>query len=308
MKAYILRRIAQFVFVFFGSTFLVFALVYVLPGDPAMSLGGVKPLPPDLREVIVRRYHLDEPLLVQYMYYMKGIFTLDFGTSFSGRPVLDVLIDAFPWTFTLAVMTIVIESVFGIAFGIFAGLKRGGVFDVSILVISTFLISVPTFVLGFVLQFFVGVKLGWLPVTASIDMSFTSLLMPSLVLGAVSFAYILRLTRVEIAENYSARYVRTARAKGLRESGVIAKHVVRNSMIPVLTYIGTDFGALMGGAIVTEGIFNIPGIGGTLFKAILKSESSTVVSFSIVIILAYILSSFLVDIIYVILDPRIRYE
>lgn len=298
----------QLIPVFFGATFLIFAMVYALPGDPIAALGGDKGLSPAVRAVIEKEYHLDQPLLVQYLYYLKGIFTFDFGVTFSGRPVVDVIADTFPWTFKLALMAIAFESIFGIAFGVFAGLKRGGFFDSTVLILSLLLIAVPVFVIGLLLQFIIGVKLGWLPVTVDRSMSFTSMLMPAIVLGSVSFAYVLRLTRTEVAKNATADYVRTAAAKGLKRPQVVIRHVLRNSLIPVITFIGADFGALMGGAIVTEGIFNIPGIGGTMYKAIIQGEAATVVSFTTILVLVYILTSLIVDLLYAALDPRIRYE
>lgn len=294
--------------VFFGATFLIYAMVYALPGDPVAALGGDKALSEETRQAIVTRYNLDKPLWMQYLLYLKGIVTLDFGQTFSGRPVVDVMAQAFPWTLKLALMAIIFESVFGILFGVLAGMKRGGFFDSTVLVVSLFVIAVPTFVIGFLLQFIIGVKLGWLPVTVSSNMSTTSMLMPAIVLGAVSFAYILRLTRTEVAENATADYVRTATAKGLSRPKVVMRHILRNSLIPVVTFIGADLGALMGGAIVTEGIFNIPGVGGTMYKAILQGEAPTVVSFTTILVLVYIVTSLLVDLLYAALDPRIRYE
>ena len=173
---------------------------------------------------------------------------------------------------------------------------------------SLLLISVPTFVLGFVLQFLLGIKLGILPVTASVSVDFASLTMPAMVLGGVSLAYVIRLTRQSVSENVSADYVRTARAKGLTNRAVMSRHILRNSLIPVATFLGGDLGALMGGAIITEGIFNIHGVGGTLWNAIIKGEPQTVVSVTTVLVLVYIVANLLVDLLYAVLDPRIRYE
>ena len=175
------------------------------------------------------------------------------------------------------------------------------------LTLSLIVIAVPTFVIGFVLQFFVGVKAGWLPPTVGSNVTFTTLLMPALVLGAVSFAYVLRLTRTSVAENLTADHVRTATAKGLSRPRVVVVHVLRNSMIPVVTFLGADLGALMSGAIVTEGIFNINGIGGTLYGAIIRGEPTTVVSLVTFLVVIYILANLLVDLLYAVLDPRIRY-
>lgn len=312
MARYIGRRLLQLIPVFFGATFLIYAMIYLMPGDHVAALGGDKGLTPAVKLQIEKQYHLDQPLIVQYFYYLKGIFHLDFGRTLRGdRPVIEVMAEAFPTTIRLALMAIVFESVFGILFGVFAGLKRGGFFDSTVLIASLLIIAVPVFVLGVVLQVLIGVKLGWLPPTVQeVDgvPTFKSMLMPAIVLGAVSFAYVLRLTRTEVGENATADYVRTATAKGLSRPKVVLRHILRNSLIPVITFIGADLGALMGGAIVTEGIFNIPGVGNTMYKAIIHGEGATVVSFTTVLVLVYMVTSLLVDLFYAALDPRIRYE
>jgi oligopeptide transport system permease protein len=165
-----------------------------------------------------------------------------------------------------------------------------------VLVFSLLLIALPTFVTGLVLQIVVGVQLDWLPVTAGRDPDFISLLMPAIVLATTSFAQILRLTRTSVIENATADFVRTARAKGLSGGRVVNRHVLRNSLIPVVTFVGVDLGNLMAGSIVVEGIFNINGVGGTLFNAL-----------STVLVLIYIVANLLVDLLYAVLDPRIRY-
>lgn len=307
MLKYIGRRILQMIPVFLGATFLLYLLVFLMPGDPVAALGGEKGMSADAAAKIRAEYNLDKPLWMQYLLYLKGIFTLDLGTTFSDRPVSEVLADAYPVTVQLAIMALVFEAVFGILFGFWSGIRRGGLFDSTVLVLSLIVIAVPTFVIGFLLQFFIGLKLGWLPITYRPEQGFVSLLMPAIVLGAVSFAYVIRLTRQSVSENLSADYVRTARAKGLTNGQVLRKHVLRNSMIPVTTFLGGDLGALMGGAIVTEGIFNIPGVGNTLYRAILLGEPATVVGFTTVLVLVYILANLLVDLLYALLDPRIRY-
>ncbi|MFP3713019.1 ABC transporter permease [Isoptericola variabilis] len=307
MLWYIGRRFLQVIPVFLGATLLLYALVFLRPGDPVAALGGERGLAESVQEAIRARYNLDEPFLVQYLLFLKGIFTLNLGVTFTGREVTDVIAEAIPVTFQLAVMALVFEAVLGVGVGLIAGLRKGKWFDATALVVSLVVIAVPIFVLGFVLQFVVGIKLGWLPVTAGRDPDFVSLLLPAIVLGATSFAYVLRLTRTSVAENLSADYVRTARARGLSRGQVTGRHVLRNSLIPVVTFLGGDLGALMGGAIVTEGIFNIHGVGGTLYDAILRGENVTVVSMTTVLVLVYIVANLLVDLLYAALDPRIRY-
>ncbi|SDZ90695.1 oligopeptide transport system permease protein [Bowdeniella nasicola] len=307
MLYYVGRRLLQLIPVFLGATLLIYAMVFAMPGDPIQALGGDRGLSESVAAQLRAKYHLDQPFFLQYLNYLKNIFFLDFGTTFSGRPVGEVIAQAYPVTIKLALMALVIETVFGVGFGLIAGLRKGGIFDATVLMVSLFVIAVPTFVIGFVLQFFIGVKLGWLKPTVGGDHSFMTLLMPAIVLGAVSFAYVLRLTRTSVAEVASADHVRTATAKGLSRKRVMTVHVLRNSLIPVVTFLGADLGALMGGAIVTEGIFNIPGVGGTLFRAIQQSEAPTVVSLTTVLVLVYIVANLLVDLLYALLDPRIRY-
>ena len=308
MLRYIGRRLLQTIPVFFGATFLIFAMVYLMPGDPVAALGGDRGLSETAAAQIRAQYNLDKPFWMQYLLYLKGVFTLDFGTAFNGQKVTSIMANAFPTTAWLALYALAIETVLGISLGVIAGMRRGKWFDSTILVVSLLLISVPTFVLGFVLQYVLGVQLAILPTTASASVDIKSLTMPAMVLGGVSLAYVIRLTRQSVSENVSADYVRTARAKGLSGGVVMTRHILRNSLIPVATFIGGDLGALMGGAIITEGIFNIHGVGGTLWSAIIKGEPQTVVSVTTVLVLVYIIANLIVDLLYAVLDPRIRYE
>ncbi|AZA13198.1 ABC transporter permease [Corynebacterium choanae] len=307
MLRYVGRRVLQMIPVFFGATLLIYALVFLMPGDPVQALGGDRGLTEAAAAKIREQYNLDKPFLVQYLLYLKGIATLDFGTTFSHQPVRDVMAAAFPVTVKLAVMALIFEAVFGVIFGVIAGIRRGGIFDSTVLLVSLFVIAVPSFVIGFVFQYFVGLKWQLLPATVGPHETFQKLLMPAIVLGAVSFAYVLRLTRQSVSENLSADYVRTARAKGLSGMSVMTRHVLRNSLIPVTTFLGADLGGLMTGAIVTEGIFGINGVGGTMYQAIIKGEPATVVSFTTVLVIVYIVANLLVDLLYAVLDPRIRY-
>ncbi|MBH0781367.1 ABC transporter permease [Nocardia bovistercoris] len=307
MAWYILRRLLQMIPVFLGATLLIYALVFLIPGDPIRALAGDKPMTPAVEAQLRARYHLDEPFLVQYLLYLKGIVTLDFGTAFSGRPVRDELARAFPVTIKLSLLAVLIEGVFGVLFGLIAGLRKGRLFDSTLLVVSLVIIAVPIFVTGFLAQFLFGVKWGIAPVTVTGGASVSELLLPAFVLGSLSFAYVLRLTRNSVAENMSADYVRTATAKGLGRPRVITVHILRNSMIPVVTFLGADLGALIGGAVVTEGIFNIPGVGGTLYQAITRGEPPTVVSFVTVLVVIFLIANLVVDLLYAALDPRIRY-
>ncbi|MEL4152304.1 ABC transporter permease [Corynebacterium bovis] len=307
MLWYIGRRLLQLIPVFFGATFLIYAMVFLTPGDPALALAGEKATSPAVLDAIRERYHLDRPFIVQYLLYIKGIFQGDLGMTFSDRPVAEVLAEAFPVTLRLALMALVIETVLGVGFGVVAGLRKGSWFDSTLLVVSLVIIAVPIFVIGFVSQFLFGIRWGLVPPTVGSHGSFGRLLLPAVVLGLVSFAYVLRLTRSEVAGNLQADFVRTATARGLSRGRVIRDHVLRNSLIPVVTFIGADLASLMGGAIVTEGIFNIHGVGGLVFQAVTLGESPTVVSVVTVLVIVFVVSNLIIDLLYALLDPRIRY-
>ncbi len=307
MLWYIGRRLLQLIPVFFGATFLIYAMVFLTPGDPVLALAGDKAADPDVLDAIRQQYNLDKPFIVQYLLFLGGIFQGDLGMTFSGRPVVTELAEAFPITIKLALMALAIETIFGVGFGIIAGLKKGKWFDSFLLIVSLVIIAIPIFVIGFVGQFVFGLQLGWVPPTVGSHGSFDRLILPATVLGLVSFAYVLRLTRSEIAQNLRADFVRTAASRGLPRSTVIRNHVIRNSMIPVITFIGADLASLMGGAIVTEGIFNIHGVGGLLFQAVTLGESPTVVSVVTVLVIIFVISNLIIDLLYALLDPRIRY-
>ncbi|EUA78689.1 binding--dependent transport system inner membrane component family protein [Mycobacterium xenopi 4042] len=194
-------------------------MVFLLPGDPIAALGGDRPLSPAVAAQLRAQYHLDDPFVVQYLHYLADIVRGDFGRAYSGLPVSTVLAQAFPVTIRLAAIALVVEALLGIGFGVIAGLRQGGIFDAGVLIASLVIIAVPIFVLGFVAQFVFGVRLGIAPVTVGDQATFARLLLPGIVLGSVSFAYVVRLTRSAVAANAHADYVRTATAKGLSGPG-----------------------------------------------------------------------------------------
>lgn len=307
MGWYVGRRIAVMVPVFLGATLLIYGMGFLLPGDPVAAMAGDRPLTPAVAAALRARYHLDDPFIVQYLRYLGGILHGDLGRSYSGLPISAVLAHAFPVTLRLALIAVAVETVLGIGFGVAAGLRTGGIFDATVLVAGLVIIAIPIFVLGFLAQFVFGVRLGIAPVTVGDRSSFARLLLPGIVLGSVSFAYVVRLTRSAVAANAHADYVRTATAKGLSRRRVVMVHILRNSLIPVVTFLGADLGSLMGGAIVTEGIFNIHGVGGVLYQAVTRQEAPTVVSIVTVLVLIYLVTNLVVDLLYAALDPRIRY-
>ncbi|MGW2371349.1 MULTISPECIES: ABC transporter permease [Kitasatospora] len=307
MGSYVLRRVLQMVPVFFGTTLLIFVMVYTLPGDPVSALFGEKAADPAVVASIKHKYFLDQPLWKQYLHYMGNLFQGDFGTSFTGRPVSDIMAGAFPVTIRLALLAFVFEVILGLTLGVVSGLRRGSIPDTLVLVLTLVVISIPVFVLAYIAQTVFATNLGWVTPTVQDSYDLSQLVLPAFVLGSLSLAFVARLTRTSIGENLRADYMRTAVAKGLPRRTIVFRHLLRNSLIPVVTFLGTDLGALMGGAIVTEGIFNVQGIGNVLYRAINTKEGPTVVGIVTVLVIVYLVASLLVDLLYAVLDPRIRY-
>jgi peptide/nickel transport system permease protein/oligopeptide transport system permease protein len=278
-----------------------------LPGDPIRALNGERPISESAQAALRERYNLDDPLLIQYAKYIGNIATGDFGETFRGQPVSDILKQKFPVTAKLALGAFIFECIVGLLAGILAGLRRGSFMDNLVLVSTTFLVAIPVFVFGFVAQLVLGVQLAWFPI-AGIQQGWYSYILPSMVLGSLSLVYVARLTRTSLVENLRSDYIRTAEAKGLPRRRVVGRHALRNSLIPVVTFLGVDLGTLMAGAIITEGIFNIPGVGREVFIAIQGQEGAVVVGIVTAGILIFILMNLIVDLLYAVLDPRIRYE
>ncbi|MET4580571.1 oligopeptide transport system permease protein [Conyzicola nivalis] len=307
MTGYIVRRILQAIPVFFGTTFLIYFMVFAMPGDPIVALFGDKTPNPAIVAQLRAQYNLDQPFIVQYFLYIGGLLQGNLGVAFNGEQVSDILVRTFPVTARLALLALFFQSVAGIFVGLISGLRKGKLFDSSALVVSLILISLPIFVIAFVAQYVFGVQLGWARTTVSSGAPIQDLILPALVLASVSFAQIVRLTRASVIESSGLDFVRTAYSKGLSRNRIIPVHILRNSLIPVVTFLATDFGVLLVGATVTEGIFNVPGVGNTLFKAIQQGEGPTVVSFVTVMTLLYLGVNLIVDLLYGLLDPRIRY-
>jgi oligopeptide transport system permease protein len=307
MATYILRRILQLIPVFIGATALIYFMVFGMPGDPIAALFGDKQPPEAVLQQIRERYMLDQPLIVQYFHYLMGILRLDFGTTFSGQSVIEVLARTFPVTLRLATLGILIAFVLSIVIGATSALLKGTWYDHFQLVIALIFIAVPIFVLAFLAQYFLAVQLGWFRPTVGGQNGWGDLWLPAIVLGFSVYAASMRLTRSSMIESLGQDWVRTAYSKGLSRGRVIPVHVLRNSLIPMITDTATTFGILMVGATVTEGIFNVPGVGNQLYTAVIKHETPTVVSFVTVFVVVYVLVNLVVDLLYGLLDPRIRY-
>lgn len=304
MGGHVLRRLLQFLPVIVGTTFLIYTMMWVLPSDPFAGRCGDRPCPQSYISHMTQTYNLDDPLVVQYAKYMGNLVTGDLGSTFSGAPVADQLLGRFPVTLQLAAMAVVVEIVIGILTGVVAALRPGGLVDNLVLVSTLVVMSVPVFVAALLAQTVFGVQLGWFPVTS--DGSLASLVLPAVVLGSLSLAFVARLMRSSLIESMQADHVRTAVAKGLPRRRVVVAHGVRNSLVPVVTMAGADFGALLGGAVVVEMIFNINGVGSLLLRSIRDGETGTVTAAVTLLVVAFLVVNLLVDLAYPLLDPRTR--
>jgi ABC-type dipeptide/oligopeptide/nickel transport system permease component len=333
MGRYTARRLIQFIPVLIGTLFLLHYLQTIsfqINGNPIRALFGDRQSPPDTIAAITRSFGLDDPCLEQPGNPCLGLFVDrlgnyargDFGLDFNQQSVIDLVKRAAPVTLRLTVLALLFEAVIGIFAGVLAGLRKDRFADNFVRISTVLVISVPVFVLGVLVQIFAGLYIGnfmrdrgapeWLQAVFSIsyqsDHEWASLVIPAFVLGALSLGFIARLTRTSLLESMRSDYVRTARAKGLSPRRVIGVHALRNSLIPVVTYIGIDVGALMGGALVTEGIFNIPGVGGLVFQSVRNGETPVVMAVVTLLTMVFLIASLLVDLLYAVLDPRIRYE
>ncbi len=304
MGKYIIRRLLQMIPVILGTSFLIFLMVFVLPGDPTDGRCGERPCSAAYVAKFRAEYNLDEPLIVRYFLYLSKLLQGDLGTNFYGNRVVDELLLRYPTTLKLTFIAIVVVILFGITAGVLAGIRKGKFVDNLVTISTLILISIPVFVLGAAAQMLFGLKLSWFPVTAT-QGTWYQLLMPGFVLGALSVAYVARLTRTSLVENLRSDYVRTAKSKGMSQSRAVGVHALRNSLIPVVTYIGASVGALMGGAIITERIFNINGVGYFIYRSINQRDGVSVVGAVIVLVVVYLIVNLLVDLLYGVLDPRI---
>jgi oligopeptide transport system permease protein len=310
MGRYIVRRLLQMILVLFGASLILFASLFVLPGDPIGTAGGERARDPAVRAVLEKRYGLDKPIPEQYARYVGRVFRGDLGESYRlRRPVSEILGRRFGATMQLALAAIVFMVLIGLTAGVIAAIFRYSFWDVAVTVATTLAIGVPTYVGGSILQGLLATKLQWFPrLWQGPGTSLNELLLPALTLASVDAALVARLMRGTMLEVLRADYVRTAFAKGLSKRTVILKHVMRNSVIPVVTYLGIAFGGLLGGALITENIFNWPGIGLALGNAISTQDNPIIIAVVTYGVGAFVIVNLIVDLTYAYLDPRIRLE
>lgn len=306
MGRYVVRRLGQLVIVTLGATMILFACLFVLPGDPVGQIAGSdKARDPAVIAQLHKQYGLDKPLVVQYGTYVGKLVTGDLGTDYTQqRPVTEILAPKLANTAKLAVFAIVVDVVIGLSVGILAAIKRYSVWDVTATFLTTMAIGVPSIVLGMIVQRIFVIQLDWFPLIA--DGSFKSMVLPGVTLAIIDAALVAQLARSSMLEVLRADYVKTAVAKGLPGRLVLFRHILRNSVIPVVTYIGISFGTLLGGAIITETIFNWNGIGLALIQAIQQNNNPIITGVVTISVAIFVVLNLVVDLLYAALDPRIR--
>ena len=307
MIKYIIRRTVVAVPLILAIATIVFVMLRVaLPGDPAKIMAGDR-ASPELIEQIRENLGLDRPVPEQYVIFLRNAVQGDLGRSVKFRePVLGVIAKAFPFTATLTLLSVGAGTVLGIIVGIITAVKRGTWIDHLSIVLVVFFYSIPTFWLGLMLILIFAVALRWLPVQGT--GTWQHFVMPVVTLGIGQAALIARLTRSSMIEILSAHYIQTARAKGLRERWVILRHALKNTLIPVITVVGLSIGGLLGGAVITESIFGLPGVGRLAIEAIHNRDYPMIQGTVLLVATAFVFVNLVVDVIYVYIDPRIRYE
>ena len=285
---------------------MVFLLAHIVPGDPVAQMLGEGARADDLQQ-LRHALGLDVPIPIQYGRYLKGVLHGNLGESFRfQQPVTTVILEHYPATLELAAVALGVCILIGIPSGVLAAHKRGEKTDHAVGVLTLFGLSLPNFALGPVLMLVFSVVLGWLPVTGRGGMP--HLVLPAFTLGAALAAILTRMVRTSVIEELSADYVRTARAKGVSESGVLFRHALRNALIPILTILGLQFGTLLAGTIVTETIFSWPGIGHLTVQAINARDYPLLQGCILLIAVSYVVVNLLTDLVYAVVDPRVRFE
>ncbi len=301
---FLLRRLILMIPTIWGVVTIVFLLIHLTPGDPVEIMLGENSLPAD-RAALRHELGLDKPLLTQYVDYLDNVIHLNLGESIYYREkVTTIIARRFPATLSLAIFSMIVAIFLAIPPGIYAAVKKYSFWDNATAVASLIGISIPNFFLGPVLILIFALKLGWFPVSGKSDL--TSYILPSITLGTALAAILTRMTRTSLISTLNQLYITTARAKGVPEFKVIVKHAFRNALIPVVTIMGLQFGALLSGAVITETIFSWPGIGRLLIDAINTRDYPLVQGTVLVIALSYIIVNTFVDITYSLIDPRVR--
>jgi peptide/nickel transport system permease protein len=311
---YIIRRLIQALFLVWGCATLVFFMVRLIPGDPVVQMLGPE-YTPEAAEAIRVKLGLDEPFHIQYLRWFGNVLTGDLGGSIAtGETVVDIITTGLPKTLSLATLSFLIATAIAVPAGIVAALRRNTVFDYAASVVAFIGVSMPSFWFGILLILVFAVRLRWLPAIGYADPTedgvvawLERLILPSLAIGAAYSAILMRFVRAGLLEVLSSDYVRTARAKGVREHAVVLRHAMRNALIPVVTVMGIQLALLLSGTVVVETVFSIRGIGRILVAAIFDRDYPIVQGVILLIAVIFVMANLLVDIVYTFLDPRIRY-
>jgi len=305
MTRYVVKRLLYMIPVLLGVAFLVFTILSLTPGDPGSIILGITAKPEDIA-ALNAQFGYDKPFLVRFVNYIGDILLhFDLGTSYATRqPVIDSILARFPNTLVLAVLYMCLSSILGISMGIFSAVREYSVMDHVVVVVALVFASMPGFWLGLMLLILFSLRLGWLPSFGAT--SFRHFILPTITVAMPSAAGLLRLTRSTMLETIRKEYIRTARAKGASNRRVIWKHALRNALLPVVTTLGTGFGASLGGAIIAETVFAMPGMGTLMTTAIRQKDVPTVMSATLFLAVLFSIIILLVDILYAFIDPRIK--
>ncbi|MEN9762242.1 MAG: transporter permease protein [Pseudomonadota bacterium] len=312
MLSFLPRRLLQLIPTLFLVSVIIFLLQQLLPGDPALVMAGEEK-DPAVIEQIRKQYRLDQPLPVQYGYWIAGVLQGDLGESMRiKQPVATLIADKLPVTLQLGCMAMVFALLIGIPAGVLSAVKRGSAWDTGANVFALWGLSTPNFWLGIMLIFLFSVQLGWLPASGfvspfeDLSQSLATTVMPAFVLGNAIAAVLMRHTRSAMLQAMNADYVRTARAKGLREWAVVVRHALRNALTPVITLGALEFGTLLSGAVLTEQVFSVPGFGKLIVDAVFNRDYAVVQGVVLVTASVYILLNLIADVLYVLANPRLR--
>ena len=313
MFAYTVRRVIATIPVMAVVALFVFSLLYIAPGDPAAIIAGDQATPEDV-ERIRESLGLDRPFLIRFTEWLFRVLQGDLGVSiFTNLPVSHMIKQRLEPTFSLMLLTLVIALSFAIPMGVIAAWKQGTWIDRLVMIFAVMGFSVPVFVVGYVLAYTFALQLDWFPVQGYTPIAngfggwLSNLMLPSIALGSAFIALIARITRATMLEVLSQDYVRTAKAKGVGQTSVLFVHALKNAAVPIITIIGIGFAALIGGAVVTESVFAIPGVGRLVVDAILRRDYPVIQGVVLMFSFTYVIVNLMVDLLYTVFDPRIRY-
>jgi peptide/nickel transport system permease protein len=311
---YIIKRILSLIPVLFVVSIVIFMIVHLTPGDPASVMLGNEATAEQIAQ-LREQLNLNLPIHEQYIHWVTGVFKGDLGTSFFMKePVAQAILEHLQPTISLTIFAQIVALIIAIPIGIVAAIRRGTAIDQSIMGMSLLGMSVPSFLLGLLLVLLFGVKLGWLPVAgynpwnSGIWNHLKYLILPAISLGSIQAALIARMTRTSMLEVLNTNYIKTALAKGVKKRNIVYRHALRNAFLPILTVIGQSFGTLMAGAVVTETIFNIPGIGQLIINSVARRDYAVIQGVVLFVTVSYVFINLIIDLLYSVIDPRVRLD